>query len=384
MKVTYPQMGNVNILIEDLLGRLDVDFLTPPPSSLNTIRLGVRHAPELACFPLKVTLGNFIEGLEAGADTCIMVGGVGPCRFGYYAETQRRILHQLGYKVPMIILEPPLAQPVKFYKSFKQAAPKKSLLDLYRALKVSWKKARFIEMIDKVALQIRCFENKKGQTTKARRKAVSLLSNAFLEKEIEDAYREAVSIMKSIPVKEYKAPKIGIVGEFFILLEPFVNFNCEEILGNMGFYLEKAVYLTDWLSPTKKALIAGHSLESVNEAAMPYLSHFVGGDGRQTIGHTIIYAKEGFDGILHLFPFTCMPELIAKSILPRISNDLDIPVLSIVFDEQTGKAGLLTRLEAFADLIQARLENGIHPKREVIDWVLDEKIAVSGGEKIYA
>lgn len=369
MKLTFPHMGNVHILIEDLFQRLEIEYVTPPKTSLKTVRLGVRYAPELACYPLKVTLGNFIEGLESGADAGIMVGGVGPCRFGYYAETQRRILNQIGYKVPMFILEPPLAHPLKFYRVFKEVAPKKTLRDLYRAIKISWKKARYIEMIEKLVLQTRCYEEIRGLTTKARAKAINLLANAFLEDEIENAYQEAVEIISSVPQEKFDAPRIGIVGEFFDLLEPFVNFDCEETLGNMGFYVEKSIYLTDWLSPGGKNLIAGHTADEVARAAKPYLSHFVGGDGRPTIGHTVLYAKQGFDGVIHLMPFTCMPELIAKSILPKVSKDLDIPVLTLVLDEQTGKAGIQTRLEAFADLVIARKNKGIKPRREIIDWL---------------
>lgn len=369
MKLTFPHMGNVQILIEDLLGRLNIDYLTPPRTTVDTIRKGVRRAPELACFPLKVTLGNFIQGFERGADAGIMVGGVGPCRFGYYAETQRRILKQMGYNAPMIILEPPTTHPVKFYKSFKKVAPDKTLLDLYKALKVSWKKAVYIEKIEKLSLQVRCYEKVRGATTKAKEKSVEIINNAFLESEIDSAYKEAHSIMKNIPKVKREVAKIGIVGEFFILLEPFVNFDCEITLGEMGFYIERAIYLTDWIKPSSKNLIAGHTPEEVAKASYPYLSHFVGGDGRQTVGHSILYAKHGFEGILHLMPFTCMPELIAKSLLPQISKDLDIPMLTLVIDEQTGKAGVQTRLEAFADLITQRHNRNIFPNKDSINWL---------------
>ena len=374
MKVTYPRMGNVHILVNDLLGRLDIETLTPPPTRLETISLGVRHAPELACFPLKVTLGNFIEGFEAGADAGIMVGGVGPCRFGYYAETQRRILARLGYDAPMFILEPPLAHPLKFYRTFKRVAPRKTLADLVKALRVSWRKAVYIEKIEKKALQIRCFEADRGATTRARAQAIAELEKAFLESEIERAYQVAQHIMATVPRVERTVAKIGIVGEFYILLEPFVNFDCEETLGHMGFYLEKSVYLTDWLSPSNRNEISGHPTEIVNKAAEPYLSYFVGGDGRPTIGHTVLFARDGFDGILHLMPFTCMPELIAKSILPLVSKELDIPYLSLVIDEQSGRAGIQTRLEAFADLLKARRQHNVRPAREKITW-LPEHVA---------
>jgi predicted nucleotide-binding protein (sugar kinase/HSP70/actin superfamily) len=51
-----------------------------------------------------------------------------------------------------------------------------------------------------------------------------------------------------------------------------------------------------------------------------------------------------------------MPEIVAQSILPRISRELSFPVLTLVFDEHTGKAGVLTRLEAFVDLLRRKRE----------------------------
>lgn len=57
-----------------------------------------------------------------------------------------------------------------------------------------------------------------------------------------------------------------------------------------------------------------------------------------------------YDGIIHLAPLTCMPEVIAQNIMPFTKEN--IPVLTIVCDELMGKAGVLTRVEAFVDLLK--------------------------------
>jgi predicted nucleotide-binding protein (sugar kinase/HSP70/actin superfamily) len=49
-----------------------------------------------------------------------------------------------------------------------------------------------------------------------------------------------------------------------------------------------------------------------------------------------------------------MPEIVAQNILPKVSKQEDIPVLELVLDEQTGKAGNITRIEAFIDLVKRR------------------------------
>ncbi|MDO8687838.1 MAG: hypothetical protein Q7K41_04540, partial [Dehalococcoidales bacterium] len=49
---------------------------------------------------------------------------------------------------------------------------------------------------------------------------------------------------------------------------------------------------------------------------------------------------------------TCMPEIIAQNIMPKTKEN--IPVLTILCDEQTTRTGMLTRLEAFVDLLASK------------------------------
>ena len=53
-----------------------------------------------------------------------------------------------------------------------------------------------------------------------------------------------------------------------------------------------------------------------------------------------------------------MPEIISRSILPQVSREHDMPVLSLVLDEHTGEAGIQTRLEAFVDLLERKRNDG--------------------------
>ncbi|MGL5514547.1 MAG: hypothetical protein ACRDBM_15115, partial [Sporomusa sp.] len=88
MIATFPHMGALSVTLKSLLSGLGLTVLPPPPISKLTMELGAKYAPETACLPFKVTLGNYIEALDAGADTIITCGGVGPCRLGYYAQIQ--------------------------------------------------------------------------------------------------------------------------------------------------------------------------------------------------------------------------------------------------------------------------------------------------------
>jgi predicted nucleotide-binding protein (sugar kinase/HSP70/actin superfamily) len=359
MKVTAPHMGNLHLMLEDLFERLGVEYVKPPLTTTKTLSIGARVSPEFACLPLKINLGNFIEGLDAGADTIIMAGGHGPCRFGYYGIIEERILRDLGYDFNFFMLEPFNDGIRRFHKTFEALSPGLSMRHLWKILKISFSKGRAFDRVHKRALQIRPYEIRRGDTSRAVRRAEAVLAASRTPVQIEEAAREAMAIIEAVEQDRTRdVIKVGIVGEFYLLLEPFSNFGLEETLGHMGVYLERSVWVTDWIAPRKNNLIYGWPKKLVDQKAAPYLNHNVGGEGRETIGGVVIFAEQGYDGVIQLLPFGCMPENIATSIIPRVQQEFDIPVLTLAFDEQTGRAGVVTRLEAYMDLLVARRKKG--------------------------
>ena len=355
MKVTAPQMGLLETLLTDLFDRLGTEFIAAPKTNQEALEIGCRLGPELACLPLKITIGNLVQGLEKGADTIIMAGGIGPCRFGYYAQIQRLILQRAGYKFKTIVIEPPGASFREFVEAFQKLAPDKNNWQLYSIIKTSFYKARAIDFLEKKSLQLRAFEKHRGSVTKRVKKGRKIISKAKTKAEIKQAYDEAATHLEDVELNKKKdVLRVGLTGEFYLLLEPFANFNIEEYLGHHGIYLERGVYISDWISPSAKNKVYGVPKSKQVEAASPYLSHFVGGEGQPTISHVVHFAEEEFDGAIHLFPFTCMPEIIADNILPKVLKNYDFPLLTLVLDEQSGRAGLITRLEAFIDLLKSR------------------------------
>jgi predicted nucleotide-binding protein (sugar kinase/HSP70/actin superfamily) len=354
MKISWPHMGSLEFIMGGVFEEMGVDYVLPPPNSQRTLELGVRHGPEFACFPLKTTLGNFIEAIEKGADTLIMVAGRGPCRFGFYAETQRRILVDAGYEFEMIPLEFEPAKIPGTLRRLHRLKQGKSWPSLYRAIKFALNKAHLIDRLEQQALHQRYLDRDRGATTSALRRCYDMVWDADSYATLARVEEEAFAVMLSVPRIEQEEIKIGIVGEFYLVLEPFFNLNVEEQLGDLGAYVERNIYLTDWLRPSGERPVLGYHDRESEHAAKPYLNHSVGGEGIHTVGNTVIFDRLGFDGVIQLMPFTCMPETIAKSILPLVSRDLGIPVLSLVIDEMTGRAGVATRLEAFTDLARFR------------------------------
>ncbi|OPY58971.1 MAG: hypothetical protein A4E55_00487 [Pelotomaculum sp. PtaU1.Bin035] len=353
-KITFPRMGESYRAFKMLLEDLGNEVVVPPRPSKRTLDLGIRYAPEFACFPLKILMGTYLETIEMGADTIVTTGGVGPCRAGEYAMLHHKILKDLGHDIKMIVFEPPRLHPVNFIKNL-WALNKSgvSIRGVVAHIRRAWRKLQAMDKAEQLSHVMRPREINRGDTTRVYRKVLGWIDQAYSFEQIIEAESAAMEALGSISQDSKRIIlKVGIVGEIYVLLEPASNLEVEETLGNLGVEVERSMFLTGWAkdntwSETTERL-------TVKEAASPYLPELVGGHGRDSIGNTILYAKRGFDGIIQLAPFTCIPEIVARTILPRVSKDHDIAVLTFFLDEQTGKAGMTTRLEAFVDLLRRK------------------------------
>lgn len=355
-RITFPHMGTSYIAYKGMLESLGLEVVVPPPITRRTLSLGTQHSPESACLPLKINLGNFIEAYEKGADTVVMAGGWGPCRFGYYAQVEREILNELGCKMDMIVLEAPDSRLADILGQVKDLAEGASWLRIIGAVKLGWEKVRALDEIEVMAQQAR--PRALDQTSVERLYRDSLLSidQSKCKKKIREAVEEAKRGFVRIKMdKEKPVLKVGLIGEIYTVLEPFVNLDIERHLGRMGAEVTRSIYLNQWANDHLfLGLMRGKGIKDLAEHARPYLNYWVGGHGRETIGAAVLLSQMGFDGVIQVGPLTCMPEIVAQSILPLVSSDMDIPALTIYFDEHSGEAGLLTRIEAFLDLIRRR------------------------------
>lgn len=352
-KISFPHMADMFVPLRAFFTELGFEVIVPPRISRKTLDLGVKYSPEYACLPFKINLGNFIEALEMGAEIIIMGGGCGPCRFGYYAEVQEAILRELGYSFDIFVIEPGLFSNYKNIRGVFGSIPYHRLLP---GAKLAWNKAVAIDEIYRLILQIRACENKADQ--------VNQLYNAFIReidkstsvddtRMIKKGYEEKIIGSKG----EYKRGieiRIAIVGEIYLVLETYVNLEIEQRLGELGVVVEREIYITNWLLDF---LNLSGERKLMERAAGRYLANFVGGHGQDSIGNAVMYAEKGFDGVIQLAPFTCMPEIISQSILPAVSRREGIPILSLFFDEHSADTGIQTRLEAFVDLLERRKLN---------------------------
>lgn len=89
-----------------------------------------------------------------------------------------------------------------------------------------------------------------------------------------------------------------------------------------------------------------------------YVTYDMGPTSTLTIAAAKKYAELGFDGIIHAKCAGCTPEIDCIPVLRRVSEDYKIPILYLTYDTETSDTGLMTRLEAFYDMLDMQHKRG--------------------------
>lgn len=359
MRVSFPIMGNSYVAFKQLIRDIGHEPILAPMPSARTMTLGTANSPEFACIPFKILMGTYLEAIEKGAEVILASGGHGPCRAGYYGILHEKIIRDLGYNTEIIVFDS-IAQTFgdfvgKLHWLVKRG--RSSWWQLYKAARICWSKLDVLDQIERTALDIRPYEITKGITSKVYHKCLKIMEETQSNSQVMEAKEACLQLLNDISQDRSRNPlKIGIVGEIYVLIEPFANLDIQATLGEMGVYTERMTHLSNW---TKENTNMSHHEHKVTQAALPYLRQMIGGHGIHSVGETVLFSERGFDGVIQVAPFSCIPEIVAKGIMPKISKDRKIPVMTVFMDEQTGKAGLQTRLEAFVDLLRQQQQKSI-------------------------
>ncbi|MCK5506344.1 MAG: hypothetical protein KAJ10_14365, partial [Thermodesulfovibrionia bacterium] len=305
-KVALPWIGKGYIkLLARSLVNLGIDVHLPPPTTDKTIRLGVRNTAEMACFPLKPTLGNFIEALDNGADTLLMYDSQGLCRLRHYGKIHEFTLKSLGYEFEM------------FNVNFSNVLP------ICRKL---------------------------GGASYA--KIVRELIRYYNRLKIIDEAKEKWSTSK---------PNIGIIGEIFTCCDERINYGIESKISKLGAKPVNTVTLSSFIKNSfLKKIHFPFPGRRYEKKAEVYFNGALGGHAKQNIAHLMELVDKKIDGVIHLLPMSCMPETTIEPFVTSICRDNDTPLLRIPIDENTAEANLETRLETFIELIKMRVN--VHGK----------------------
>ena len=309
--VTFPRMGkNQTKVIKGFLESLDLNVMEPPKTTDKTVRIGAENCANMACYPLKQTLGNYIEAIENGANTLLAYDTQGVCRFRQYNKLHEFTLTGLGYDFDMRVIN-----PKNILRELSDVSGKSKL----KVMKEIWNNYKKLEDFDN--------ENSSWSDDK---------------------------------------PNIGIIGEIFCCVDETANQGLESKIRKFGGNPYNTSTTTDFMMNKipffslygLKNMFKEDKLKPYKEEAKKYMDDWRSGHAFENIYNLLDMADRNVDGVVHVAPLSCMPETTIEPYVDEICSKEKIPLLRIAIDENSAEANLETRLETFVELIKIRGKNG--------------------------
>ncbi len=356
-KISFPHMGTISYAWAAALRIIGCEPYVESYTSKKTLSLGTKHAPEAICLPYKLILGNFIEAIEGGADYVAMITSPGCCRLGEYGKCIENALTDLGYEAKYLELQ--LYDGLKgLYNFLKAASGKNNPILFSRAILIAIMKVFELDNLETLHSYYRARELKQGDAEKHYKKALKIIDEHDTVLGLKKARKLVIDEMKKVEINpDREVLYVDITGEIFVVNDEFSNQSIEKELGRMGVQVRRSLTISGFLRDAiiPKIFRKGEThLQRADRLAKPYLMRDIGGDALECVSDVAYANERGIDGIIHLSPFTCMPEIMSQNIFPSMREDCEIPILPLILDEQTGRAGYITRIEAFVDLMKRR------------------------------
>ena len=319
----------------------------------------------------------------------------GPCRFGMYNKYQRIVLDSF----PEINKVKIGSLTTKDGYSLTGIIEKEQVRDLRKTAYFSMVVA---DILDRLLWRIRPYEKEPGMTDEFIEKSMHFMENSFETNganqefdKILDKLNEIIGegktiIDPNIPPK----PLIGIVGEIYLRTHVHSNQDVIRILEKYGAEVVNAS-IAEWVNYTTydrlrdakigfclnlKQLRLGPMIKYLKQilnfkgdlfyqeikqkqvykkvrslidlAEDHKLGHLenilkkkdifcfdVGTEACLSIPGIVEYARDGYNGVVNVYPFTCMPSTITSAIVRPLMNELKIPYLDTPYDSsiQTGR-----------------------------------------------
>ena len=133
-------------------------------------------------------------------------------------------------------------------------------------------------------------------------------------------------------------------------MEENANYFIEKELSNMNIEVTRYTNVT-FLLVTKRFKEKYYLWK-----ARKYCKYSMGSDAMENISRAKILIDKGCDGIIHIKPVGCTPEIGAIPIIRKVCSDYKMPIIFFSFDSETSDTGIKTRLEAFYDMLKERKE----------------------------
>lgn len=294
------------------LADLGCDVVLSPPTNERILNMGTQATVDEVCAPVKIAFGHVLE-LKDKVDYVLVPRLVSVEPRAYICPKLMglpdMVLHS-GQKLPAL-----LSPDIDMSKG--KASITKALAEARRVLK-------------KGPVPVaRAFINSLEEARRVERRLIFGLTP-------EEAFHG---------VERRRAPgrrlRVAVLGHPYNVYDPVLSMSLVEQLRTNGVDV-----LTAEMLPKEK-IAAG--LMSLNKELFWTLSKRVLGAGLYYLQH-----PDEVDGIIVLSSFGCGLESLIADMLERSARRAEFPFMLLTVDEHSGEAGIVTRVEAFIDMVKGR------------------------------
>ncbi len=231
-KILIPQFAPIHFeLMKGLMGNYGYDIVVLDDSK-NAINEGLKHLNNDVCYPAVVVIGQILDALKSGKYdpnnvTILLAQTEGQCRFTNYIKLLERGLKDAGFNdIPIISFNMAGAKKEYALEGLNLEFLTKSLVGMI-----------YGDLLTKVLYRVRPYEKVKGSAEKLYEKWMNVCKESFkhpIKTQYKNIIEGIIKDFESIPLNNIQKPKVGVVGELLVKLNPVANNKIVSMLENEG------------------------------------------------------------------------------------------------------------------------------------------------------
>ncbi len=304
-----------------LLEELNVEIILSPPTNKKIVEEGVSHGFGELCIPVKIYYGQLLKLVQDHPDLdYIFVPR-------YVAEVKEAFFCPKFLSLPDIIkILPNIPKILNFEVNVKEFPIATSVIELGKEL---------------------------GKTQNQALNAYKEAQKYF--EEYHKFLRDGASVNHALRLVERNRPftllkrkdegdlNFLLLGHSYNIFDTFINLDFQKKLKAHGVKVFTIENLPE--SVFKDPVI-------INKRLRNYWRHEE--EIMQAIRYFLTKGRNEIDGVIFLVSFACGPDSLISELIMRDMKVVRLPFLEITMDEHSADAGMLTRIEAFIEMVRRK------------------------------
>lgn len=327
--------------------KLGIELVTSPLTNREIMEIGLKKAPDETCLPVKVLVGHLIALKDVDVD------GIFLPRLVSMEEGTYLCPKILGLPESVLYAVPTESKVYSVDVNWREGKRKvlNSLLDF--GSKIQRSKSQIREGFAEAQRWQRAYQRMRNnhwnfeesmECFEALAEPMKLNDLGFSKEgsmsqkpsDFEDGLIKTEEENRS---REEKRPKIALIGHSYLTYESYASLNLLQRLR------EKAEVL----------VVENVESRPIEEKQKQLEKKIFWSHAKKIYGAGSFYVEDPeVDGLIYLSCFGCGTDSMTNDMLSRRARKVQKPYLVLTLDEHSGEAGLVTRIEAFLDMLERR------------------------------